>query len=244
MIFWENWNQKKMVREYVSPQIKREKREKREKRDVGGGRVTSPARVGDGGSPSLSFSTSARLGVSWWRHSPIYRRIWIRVLLREASRFVSGLPTATSRLSLDSWWGVSTTVHGDSQLLDPGGGGSESSTIAAKDSEERRLFQLCAVVKFPGCRGVFCLASSALFCLGDLKVWFYFFRLCFCGFSLGFLEESPSGTVEALRCKEDNDCEAFSGVVVVKDYGWDLAKAIDALRYWNPMKHTVVYGDV
>ncbi|CAF2123440.1 unnamed protein product [Brassica napus] len=116
-----------MVREYVSPQIKREKREKREKRDVGGGRVTSPARVGDGGSPSLSFSTSARLGVS-------------------------------------------TTVHGDSQLLDPGGGGSESSTIAAKDSEERRLFQLCAVVKFPGCRGV-----------------------------LGFLEESPSGTVEALR---------------------------------------------
>ncbi|WZY85723.1 hypothetical protein YC2023_032107 [Brassica napus] len=92
---------------------KREKERKREKRDVGGGRVTSPARVGDG---------------------------------------------------------VSTTVHGDSQLLDPRGGGSESSTIAAKDSEERRLLQLCAVVKFPGCRGVFCLASSALFCLGDLKV--------------------------------------------------------------------------
>ena len=46
-----------------------------------------------------------------------------------------------------------------------------------------------------------------------------FFRLCFCGFSLGFLEESPSGTVEALRWKEDSDCEAFSGVVVVKLYG-------------------------
>ncbi|CAF2334769.1 unnamed protein product, partial [Brassica napus] len=129
----------------LSERQKREKERKREKRDVGGGRVTSPARVGDGGSPSLSFSISARLGVS-------------------------------------------TTVHGDSQLLDLGGGGSESSTIAAKDSEERRLLQLCAVVKFPGCRGVFCLA-------------------------LGFLEESPSGTVEALRWKEDSDCEAFFGVV-------------------------------
>ncbi|CAN7005857.1 unnamed protein product, partial [Brassica rapa subsp. trilocularis] len=115
----------------------REKREKRRR----GGRVTSPARVGDGDSPSLNFSTSARLGVSM-------------------------------------------TVHGDSQLLDPGGGGFESSTIAAKDSEERRLLQLCAVVKFPGCRGVFCLA-------------------------LGFLEESPSGTVEALRWKENNGTKEF-----------------------------------
>lgn len=111
------------------------------------------------------------------------------------------------------------TVHGDSQLLDPGGGGFESSTIAAKDSEERRLLQLCAVVKFPGCRGVFCLASSAFVLPRRSKGFILFFRLCFCGFSLGFLEESPSGTVEALRWKENSDCEAFSGVVVVKDYG-------------------------
>ncbi|CAG7869494.1 unnamed protein product, partial [Brassica rapa] len=91
--------------------------EKREKRRLGG-RVTSPARVGDGGSPSLSFSAGARLGVS-------------------------------------------RTVRGDSHLLVPGGGGFESSTVAAKDSEGRRLLQLCVVVKFPGRRGVFCLASSA-----------------------------------------------------------------------------------
>ncbi|WZY89525.1 hypothetical protein YC2023_046260 [Brassica napus] len=89
-----------------------------------------------------------------------------------------------------------------SQLLDPGGGGSESSTIAAKDSEERRLFQLCAVVKFPGCRGV-----------------------------LGFLEESPSGTVEALRCKEDSDCEAFSGVVLEFRFGPGIC--VSDLRFGN-----------
>ena len=58
---------------------------------------------------------------------------------------------------------------------------------------------------------------------------FIFYRLEF-----GFLEEIPSVTVEALRWNEDMESEALSGVVVMKDYGWDLVKAIDSLRYWNP----------
>ncbi|KAF2540405.1 hypothetical protein F2Q68_00032458 [Brassica cretica] len=81
------------------------------------------------------------------------------------------------------------------KLLVPGSGGTESSTVAAKGSEGRRLLQLCVVVKFPGGRGVLCLAS------------------------IRFLEEIPSVTVEALRWNEDMESEALSGVVVMKDYG-------------------------
>ncbi|KAF3485495.1 hypothetical protein F2Q69_00054053 [Brassica cretica] len=75
------------------------------------------------------------------------------------------------------------------KLLVPGGGGSESSTVAAKDSEGRRLLQLCVVVKFPG------------------------------GREFVFLEEIPSVTVEALLWNKDMESEALSGVVVMKDYG-------------------------
>ncbi|CAN6993385.1 unnamed protein product, partial [Brassica oleracea var. botrytis] len=102
-----------------------------------------------------------------------------------------GSPSLVSVQAQDWVSRVLRTVRGDSHLLVPGGGGSKSSIVAAKDSEGRKLLQLCVVVKFPGGRGVLCLASLAFV----------------------FLEEIPSVTVEALRWNEDMESEALSGVV-------------------------------
>ncbi|WZZ28916.1 hypothetical protein YC2023_012317 [Brassica napus] len=105
------------------------------------GRVTRQ-RVGAGGSHSL-VSVQAQ---DWVSRDAVTRRY-----------------TGGSELGFcpGKLLGVLRMARGDSHLLVPGNGGSESSTVAAKGSEGRRLLQLCVVVKFPGGRGVICLASSA-----------------------------------------------------------------------------------
>ncbi|WZZ72000.1 hypothetical protein YC2023_083370 [Brassica napus] len=108
------------------------------------GESHSSARVGAVGSPSL-VSVQAQ---DWVSRDAVTRR------------YIGGSELGFCPGKL---LGVLRTARGDSHLLVPGGGGSESSTVAAKDSEGRRLLQLCSSSSFREAEVSFALHRRLLF---------------------------------------------------------------------------------